>query len=91
MQQALQELLGPSGYLTDPSSLQEYGRDWTRFTPPAPSAVALPGSIEDVQAIVRLARQHRVPLVPSGGRTGLSGGAVAGRGEVVLSLSLIHI
>ena len=90
MQQALQELLGPSRYLTDPSSLQEYGRDWTRFTPPAPSAVALPGSIEDVQAIVRLARQHRVPLVPSGGRTGLSGGAVAGQGEVVLSLARMN-
>ncbi|MFM7275075.1 MAG: FAD-binding oxidoreductase, partial [Gammaproteobacteria bacterium] len=37
-------------------------------------------------AIVRIAREHRLPLVPSGGRTGLCGGAVATRGEVLVSM-----
>ena len=75
---------------TDPADLEHYGRDWTRRWVPAPLAVALPGSIEEVQAIVRWANQHRVAVVPSGGRTGLSGGAVAANGELVLSLERMN-
>ena len=39
-----------------------------------------------MQALVRFAREQGMPLVPSGGRTGLSGGAVAGNGELVVSM-----
>lgn len=72
--------------LTDLSDLIHYGRDWTRRWGPSPLAVALPATVGEVQAIVRWANERRVALVPSGGRTGLSGGAVAARGELVLSL-----
>src|SRR5690606_34827294 len=41
---------------------------------------------DDVCALVRWACRHRVALVPSGGRTGLSGGAVANAEELVVSL-----
>lgn len=75
---------------TDPADLEHYGRDWTRRWTPAPLAIALPGSIEEVQAVVRWAYQHRVAIVPSGGRTGLSGGAVAANGELVLSLERMN-
>lgn len=71
---------------TDEDTCTHYGRDWTRFIEPNASAVVLPQTIEQVQAIVRLANAHKVPLVVSGGRTGLSGGAVAADGEVVISL-----
>jgi len=70
---------------TDPADFEFYGRDWTRRWTPAPLAVALPSSSNDVQAIARWASEHRVALVPSGGRTGLSGGAVAANGELVVS------
>jgi FAD/FMN-containing dehydrogenase len=72
--------------LTDPADLEHYGRDWTRRWTPAPLVIALPGSVEEVQAIVRWANERNVAVVPSGGRTGLSGGAVAANGELVLSL-----
>lgn len=39
----------------------------------------------DVSKLVAVAVEHRIPLVPSGGRTGLSGGAIAAAGEVVVS------
>lgn len=65
--------------------LESHGCDWTRFREPAPSAVVFPRSVEDVTKVVRLAAEKGIPLVPSGGRTGLSGGAVAGDGEVVVS------
>ncbi len=78
----------PKGTLTqEPSELAEYGRDWTRVHAPAPSAVAFPRSTEEVAALLRLCHQHGVKVVPSGGRTGLAGGAVAKDGELVLSLA----
>lgn len=78
----------PADLLTeDPAELAEYGRDWTRIVPPDPGAVALPRSTEEVSTLVALCAKHQVPIVPSGGRTGLAGGAVAARGELVLSLT----
>ncbi|WP_367345797.1 FAD-binding oxidoreductase [Stenotrophomonas bentonitica] len=75
---------------TDPADLEHYGRDWTRRWTPAPLAIALPGSVEEVQAILRWASAQAVAVVPSGGRTGLSGGAVAAHGELVLSLERMN-
>ena len=53
----------------------------------APCAVGFPRSTAEVATILRVADRHRVSVVPSGGRTGLAGGAVAKDGELVLSLS----
>jgi len=75
---------------TEPAELEHYGRDWTRRWTPAPLAIALPGSVEEVQAILRWASAQGVAVVPSGGRTGLSGGAVAANGELVLSLERMN-
>lgn len=75
---------------TEPADLEHYGRDWTRRWTPAPLAIALPGGVEEVQAILRWASTHQVAVVPSGGRTGLSGGAVAAHGELVLSLERMN-
>lgn len=77
----------PADFLTrEPSELAEYGRDWTRVYAPAPTAVAFPRTTEEVARLLALCDAHRVPVVPSGGRTGLAAGAVAARGELVLSL-----
>jgi glycolate oxidase subunit GlcD len=76
--------------LSAPAELEYYGRDWTRRWTPAPLAIALPANIDEVQAIVRWANEERVAIVPSGGRTGLSGGAVAANGELVLSLERMN-
>ena len=70
---------------TEPAVLESHGQDWTRFRKPAPSAVVFPTRVEQVQLLVAAAADQRIALVPSGGRTGLSGGAVASQGEVVVS------
>ena len=75
---------------TAPSDLEFYGRDWTRRWVPAPLAIAFPAAIEEVQVIARCASAHRLALVPSGGRTGLSGGAVAAQGELVVSFERMN-
>jgi len=83
---ALAQVLPTERIKTDADSCIHYGRDWTRFIEPQASAVVIPQTIEQVQETVRLANIHEIKLVVSGGRTGLSGGAVAAQGEVVLSL-----
>ncbi len=70
----------------EPEILRHYGRDWTRFWPSAPSAVAFPRTTAEVRDLVLWARGEKLALVPSGGRTGLSGGAVAAAGELVVSM-----
>lgn len=86
----LKTLVEPGKVLTDADSLNAYGKDWTKHFAPAPSAIAFPKSIEQVQAIVRWANAHKVALVPSGGRTGLSAAAVAANGEVVVSFDYMN-
>ena len=70
---------------TDAETLAAWGRDWTRSYAVAPSAVVFPETVAEVAAVTRLANEADFALVPSGGRTGLSGGAVASNGEVVVS------
>lgn len=50
-----------------------------------PLAVVTARSVEQVQAVLRIAHEHRVPVVPRGAGTGLTGGAMASGGELVLS------
>ena len=88
--QELSAVLTPEQVAVDPASLETYGQDWTRFTPPAPTAIVFPRHTADVVAIVECARRCQFALVPSGGRTGLSGGACAANGEVVVSMDKIN-
>ncbi|MBF1803264.1 FAD-binding oxidoreductase [Alloalcanivorax profundimaris] len=85
----LSELLG-ARCLTDTDSAERYGVDWTKVWAPAPSAVVLPETAEEVQQIVEIANEHGLHLVPSGGRTGLSAAAVAANGEVVVAFDRMN-
>jgi hypothetical protein len=57
---ALQQACAGLRLKTDPADLEHYGRDWTRRWTPAPLAIALPATVEEVQAIVRWANAERV-------------------------------
>ena len=86
----LRAIVGVERVLTERSDLEHYGVDHTTVWQPAPTCVVLPASIDEVQAIVRLANRDAFALVPSGGRTGLSGGAVACRGEIVVAMERMN-
>jgi len=75
---------------TDADTLAAWGKDWTNGFTVAPSAVVFPESNEQVVDLVRYAIDEQIKLVPSGGRTGLSGGAVASSGEVVVSFDRMN-
>lgn len=81
----LKDALSEKQFSLDPDDLLNYGRDWTRYFDIKPSLIVFPEKTEQVKAVVDWANRHKVALVPSGGRTGLSGGACALNGEVVVS------
>ncbi|TDC26756.1 FAD-binding protein [Streptomyces sp. 8K308] len=83
----LREGLPPETIITDPDVTASYAHDMASFCPAgAPAVVVLPRTVEHVQHVLRTASALRVPVVPQGARTGLSGAANAVDGCVVLSL-----
>ena len=86
----LAEIVGVDAVKTDSVDLNHFGKDWTKVCVPDPTAIVFPSNIEQVQDIVKLAHESEVALVPSGGRTGLSGGAVAEKQELVVSFDRMN-
>lgn len=78
--------------LTDPATMAPHAEDWRKRYRGKPLAVVFPANPEEVAAVVRLAGECHIGLVPQGGNTGLSGGATpddSGR-QVVLSLQRLR-
>ena len=88
--ESLKQIVGEDKCRLDAEALETFGKDWTKVYAPRPSAIVFPKSVEQVQAIVKLANEQRFALVPSGGRTGLSAGAVAANGEVVVAFDYMN-
>lgn len=81
----------PADFLSrSAEDLETFGKDWTKVYAPKPSAIAFPRTTDEVARLCKLCSELKIPVVPSGGRTGLSGGAVAPNGEVVLSLTRMN-
>jgi glycolate oxidase len=84
--QQLAEALG-EGLRTDPVTCENYRFDWSRDpTAGIPLAVVRPRNAAEVQTAIRWAAEHRVPVVPRGAGSGLSGGSSAVAGGIVMSL-----
>lgn len=85
--QALVDVVGVDHVRDEADDLRYYGTDRCRGDwPVAPLAIVLPKTVEQVQNVVRACAAAGAAVVPSGGRTGLTGAATATRGEVVVSL-----
>ncbi|WP_438393353.1 FAD-binding oxidoreductase [Caballeronia sp. DA-9] len=82
------EALGAANVLTASHDTAPFLTDWRKRYRGETCAVLLPGDTQQVARAVRLAREHRVPIVPQGGNTGHSGGATpdASGAQVVISL-----
>jgi glycolate oxidase len=70
----------------DPAALEAARTDRSgRVSDSAPLAIVTARTIDDVQATMRIANKHGIPVVPRGAGTGLAGGAIGSFGEIVLS------
>ncbi len=77
--------LPPQAVLQDADALFFYTTEQRGHFISKPLAVVLPSSTQDVQTIVRFARQYHLKLVPQGGNTGLVGGAVADQHSLIIN------
>ena len=93
METALEQLVAALGdaVRTDPVTCENYRFDWSRDpTAGMPIAVVRPGNAAEVQATIRWAAEHRIPVVARGAGSGLSGGSSAVSGGIVLSLERLR-
>lgn len=90
MKEIFSQIISPAAILDNPSDLEFYGRDWCKDFKANPGLILAPENVDELQKIVSLCSQHSLAIVPSGGRTGLSGGATATQGEIVLSLARMN-
>ena len=85
----LEALLPPGGLLLDAAERLAYGYDNSRRQG-LPLAVALPTDAAQVQAIVRLCREHRLPIVARGRGTNTTGASVPGEDALVVSFERMN-
>jgi len=85
----LGRLLGPRRFLSGPVNLQLYRYD-AAVDEELPFAIALPESTEEIAEIVRVCGRDRVPVVPRGAGTSLSGGPIPAPGSLVVSLTRMN-
>src|SRR5690242_16701431 len=80
--------LGSKAVITDPRDLDPWLTDWRGRVHGAARAILAPSSTKEVAEIVRLAAEHRIPLVPQGGNTGMAAGATPPSDGSALLLSM---
>jgi glycolate oxidase len=83
-------VVGPEYVVSDPAELKVYETDGLTIFKATPDVVVLPDSAAAVAEVVRLCVRERVPFVPRGAGTGLSGGALALEGGVVIGLNRMN-
>jgi glycolate oxidase len=86
----LWDIVGREHVIREPEQLRVYECDGLTGHRAVPEVVVLPGSTEDVQAVLRACHRRRVPFVARGAGTGLSGGATPFTGGVVVSLARMN-
>ncbi|MFN0156012.1 MAG: FAD-linked oxidase C-terminal domain-containing protein [Gaiella sp.] len=86
----LRAALGAPFVLTDPAELRVYDCDGLTGWRATPACVVLPGSSDEVRAVVRACHDARVPWVVRGAGTGLSGGSLPVAGGIVISVSRMN-
>ena len=86
---AVEAILGPRGYLHKPEDLSNYEYDGS-VDKAKPDLVAFPQSTAEVVALVKLAKARGVPVTGRGAGTGLSGGAIAREGGLMISFARMN-
>src|SRR5580693_1094951 len=82
----LRRVVGRDHVIDSINDLRIFERD-ASIEGAAPDAVVLPATTAEVSSVVRIAAKHRIPVVPRGAGTGLSGGAVTIRGGIALQMT----
>jgi glycolate oxidase len=87
---SLREIVGAEHVISKPEELLVYECDAYTLEKKLPTAVVLPGSTAEVQAVVRACAEHSVPIIPRGAGTSLSGTVLAVTGGIMIALTRMN-
>lgn len=88
--EAFRKIVGENYVFVDEESLETYAHDETENLHYPPEAVIKPRTADEISAIMKICNKERIPVTPRGGGTGLSGGALAHLGGVILSMERMN-
>lgn len=86
----LEQIVGKSFVFTDEETRNQYGHDETEDYVFPPNVVVKPSNALEISQIMKMANEYKIPVVPIGARTGLSGGALSIHGGIGLSLERLN-
>lgn len=86
----LMAIVGPEGFFDNPEDLLAYSYDATPLYQHLPDGVIFPRCTEEVQAILRLASQEKVKIIPRGSGTNLAAGTVPVEGGLVIAFTRMN-
>ena len=86
----LNNIFDKSSIKFDIPNKEKYRNDWSTSLDSDPIAVVFPTQVEQIIDVIKLCNEFNHPLVPSGGRTGLSGGASATSNELIVSFDKMN-
>lgn len=86
----LKQIVGDAFVFTDADTLQFFGHDYTEKLQYNPDVVIKPCTAEEISEIIKLCNQHKIPVTPRAGGTGLTGGALPTFGGIVLSIERLN-
>lgn len=84
------ELIGENNVLTDPDLITPYNKDWTNKFSGHSNLVLTPTTTLEVSAVLKYCNERALPVVVSGGMTGLVFGATPVHDEIVLSTKKLN-
>lgn len=90
VRQSLLQCLGQERFRDDQETLVTHSYDATPMLQSLPDAVVYPETTAEVQSILRLANEHRIPIVPRGAASNLCGGTVPVQGGIVVAMSRMN-
>lgn len=86
----LKSIVGEEFVFTDTDTLHFFGHDYTEKLQYNPDVVVKPRTAEEISRIVTLCNEHKIPLTPRAGGTGLTGGALPTFGGILLSIERLN-
>jgi FAD/FMN-containing dehydrogenase len=89
---AIKQVVGPKGFIDDPSAMDAYMKDWRGLFHGRSPLVARPASTEETAEVVRLCAEAKVAMVPQAANTGLAGGSVPDESgsQIVVNVSRMN-
>jgi len=90
MKTKLAEMVGAEYLFDSLDDLKPFASDYSLSPPRMPSYVARPKSVEEVQGIIKLANEHKMPVVPSSSGVHFNGATLPNQGGIIIDLSRMN-